>query len=313
MRQHLALLGLFAACDGGGGNAIDAIDPIDAIDADPFAPDGGPTGRTVLGTIRVLEARRVFDHDGTPIENRWGSAIAYYTTDRPPRWHREVARAGDCVLLRYTPALCTPACAADLLCVDTDVCDPPTRFQPAGQLTSAGLRVPLTMDGPDGYYYAQDQLPEDVFTDDAIVTATLAGDDHRAHAITTRGVPPIVAAIELGQITLVPGQDQTVRWTPAAGGARVRVTLNSNNQGHGAPYYGIIDCDSDDGAGEVTIAAALVDGFPATRAWDSCAGSDCPPSTIRRYHRGAVDLGAGGEAELIVGSQLDFGVDHDLR
>lgn len=299
------LLGVLAAC-GSDGSAADA--GADACICDALnLPDGG-SGREVVGTIRLLEERTVYDNNGTPRENRYATAQAYYVVDRPPRWHRDVARAGDCVLRRYTPSLCTPECTNGL-CVETDVCEPFTQFQSAGPLTVAGLRVPLTMQGVDGYYYNQDPLPEELFADAAGITATLAGAAYPAHTIATEGVPAIVAAITAGKITLVPGQDHTLRWTPAAGTARVRVTLNANNRGHGMPYLGIIECDSADAAGEVTIAAALVDGFPATQAWTVCAGTDCPMSTIRRYHRGATDLGA-AEAELIVGSQFNFGVDH---
>jgi hypothetical protein len=286
-----------------------------ACGSDPGTPgiDAAPnidasTGREVIGTIHLYEERMVYDDAGTPRENRWVQGWAYYYVGRPPRWHEEVARAGECVLLRYTPSLCTPECTTGL-CVETDVCEPFPTYQSAGALTLTGLAVPVTLEGADGYYYNQQVLPEDVFADDAVVTAHLSGAAYPAHAITAGGVPEIVPAITLGKIRLVAGQDHTLRWTPAAGDARVHVTINANNRGHGAPYLGIIECDSADSAGQVTIAAALVDGFPETQAWEACAGSDCPPSTIRRYRRGVTAIGD-ADAELIVASQFSFGVDH---
>lgn len=304
MRSHLlraAALSAIAACGSDGG-------AVDAGAGDAPDPDGG-TGRELIGSIRLFEERLVYDDAGTPRESRYGTAQAYYYVGRPPRWHREVARAGDCVLLRYTPALCTPECTAGL-CVDTDVCEPFATFRSAGRLTTTGLTVPLAMDGVDGYYYAQTQVPAELFADDATITATLAGAAYPAHAVTTRGVPMMVPAITAGKITLAPGQAHVLRWTPAAADTRVRVTLNANNRGHGQPYLGIIECDSADAAGQVAIAAALVDGFPATQAWSVCAGTDCPMSTIRRYRRGATAVGDAGDAELIVGSQFNFGVEH---
>lgn len=48
---------------------------------------------------------------------------------------------------------------------------------------------------------------------------------------------------------------------------RVRLTLNTNNGGHGAPYYGIIECDVPDADGQVTVAASLIDQFPEVSPW----------------------------------------------
>lgn len=290
-------LGLLAACSDDAGT--------DPTDGGVDSPD---PGGELLGTTTLLEVHNIYDDGGTPRDDRYGNASGFYVAGRMPRWHREVARAGDCVLLRHTPSLCTPACT-DGLCVDTNVCEPFTTFRAAGAMTVTGLTAPLTLTGPDGYYYAQDAVPADLFRDDATVTASLAGAAYPAHAITTGGVPPLVAAIDGVSITLVPGQDHVLRWTPATTDARVRVTLNANNRGHGMPYLGIIECDAPDSAGQVTIAAALVDGFPETQAWTICAGTDCPPSWIRRYRRGTTAM-AGGVAELIVGSQRNFGVEH---
>ena len=122
---------------------------------------------------------------------------------------------------------------------------------------------------------------------------------------------PLTGAIPDGKLVLEPGQDEIVRWTPAGGDARVRLTLNSNNQGHGQPYLGIIECDSPDAAGEVRVSASLVDEFPETRAWTICAGTDCPPSTLRRYQRATAPVGE-HDVELVVSSVIAFGVDHIL-
>lgn len=68
-------------------------------------------------------------------------------------------------------------------------------------------------------------------------------------------------------------------------GSRLRLTLNANNRGHGAPYQGIIECDIDDARGEVTIAKSLIVAFQSTHRWEICVGNDCPPSTVARYRR----------------------------
>ncbi|MBL8623461.1 MAG: hypothetical protein JNK64_19270 [Myxococcales bacterium] len=293
MRARLVPLLLLAACGGDDGAA-----PTDAgLDGGAAAP--------VLGTIRVLEDRWINPDDGQAFPA--GTVLGYFLDAPALGWHDEVARAGACTLARYTPALCDPACT-DGVCLRPGQCVAPPRFHSAGRLTLTGLATPLTIDGADGYYTPQTQLPAALFADDATVTATLAGAAVPAHAITARGVPPLVAAIDR-KVTLAPGVDHTVTWTPAGGDARVRLTINANNSGHGAPYAAIIECDVADAAGQITIAAALIDGFPPTSAWTVCAGSDCPPSTLRRYHRATAAI-PGGDAELIVGSQLSFGVDH---
>ena len=286
----------------------DAASPVDAAADGATDPDGG-SGGPGLGSLRAVEERWINPETGelssTSRFDGW-----YFDGPQPP-WHREVARSGACVLRRYTPAFCDPACALGTLCVDTDVCLAPPRFESAGTLTVTGLTVPITLASTTGYYQHTDGLPTDLFTDSATVTATLAGAVVPAHTLVARGVPPLVAAIGNFR-TLTPGQDHTITWTPAGGDALVRLLFNSNNIGHGAPYFGIIDCDVPDADGQITVAAALVDGFPETGPWQVCAGSDCPPSTLTRYHRATATTTA-GTAELIVGSQLSFGVDHSLE
>ncbi|MBK9036729.1 MAG: hypothetical protein IPL61_36680 [Myxococcales bacterium] len=300
LARALALVALTSAACGDHASPADVDAAVDA----PPGPDGG-VGGPVLGTVRVLEDRWINPDDGavTPFAN----VLAYYFDGPTLRWHKEVARAGACVLKTFTPASCDPGCA-DSVCVDTDVCQRAPRFHGAGLLTITGGVAPLTLTGPAGYYQPMTQLAPELFADDATVTATLAGDAVPAHALAARGVPALVATLG-DRVTLTPGEDHTVRWTPAAGDARVRLTINANNVGHGAPYAAIIECDVADSAGEITIAAALVDAFPPTNAWTVCAGSDCPPSTLRRYHQAVVAI-PGGDAELTVGSQLTFGVDH---
>ncbi len=294
-RALLSLI-VLAACGGDDAAATDG-----GVDG---GADGG-VGAPALGTVRVIEERWINPDDGQAFAS--GSVLAYYLDAPALAWHQEVARAGACVLARYTPAQCDPACS-DGVCLRPNVCATPPGFHSAGRLTLAGLATPVTITGADGYYTPTTQLPAALFADDATVTASLAGASVPAHTLTARGVPPLVAAIDR-KVTLAPGVDHTVTWTPAAGDARVRLTINANNSGHGAPYAAIIDCDVADAAGQITIAAALIDAFPPTSAWTVCAGSDCPPSTLRRYHRSAVAI-PGGDAELIVASQVAFGVDH---
>ena len=282
--------------------------PAATPDATTDAPADGDAGvgAPALGTITVLEDRWINPDDGNAFAS--GRVLGYYLDAAPIQWHREEARVGDCALKRFTPASCTPACSGDQVCVATNTCQTSPGFHGAGRLTLTGLAAPLSLADTGGYYSPTDVIPSELFADGATVTATLAGGAVPGHTVTVGGVPPLVAAIG-DKRTLTPGAAHTITWTPAGGDARVALAINANNRGHGAPFEAIIACDVPDSAGSITIAAALVDAFPETRAWTVCAGSDCPPSVLRRYRRATAAI-PGGVVELIVGSQVSFGVDH---
>jgi hypothetical protein len=196
----------------------DAASPVDAATDGAIDPDGGSAGPG-LGSLRAIEDRWINPETGEL--SAYSRFDGWYFDGPQPPWHREVARSGACVLRRYTPAFCDPACALGTLCVDTNVCQAPPRFESAGTLTVTGLTVPITLASTTGYYQYTDGLPTDLFTDSATVTATLAGAAVPTHTLTARGVPPLVAAIGNFR-TLTPGQDHTITWTPAGGDARVR-------------------------------------------------------------------------------------------
>jgi len=299
MRRRWLWLAVVAACGGGGNAAIDAPPAADA------GPDGGMP-RQVIGGIDVREDRIVTDF-GAPMETRRADVSGELFQDPPVGFHTQTMASGACVLLEFTPAFCDPFCA-DGVCIDPGVCQPwPIRVS-GGRLDLAGLTEAVSIDPQDGYYYAG-VLPDELFADDAHVVATLAGADLPSMTLATEGVVALETAIPSAGIKLEPGQDHLVAWTPAGGG-RIRLTLNSANQGHGQPYLAIIECEADDANGQLTIPAALVDGFPATTPAQICVGHDCPLSRIRRYHRGTAPIGADRAVELVVASQVSFFVEH---
>lgn len=306
MRTPLVVLLLIAACGGGA-----SPDGPDAGDDD--RPDAD-TGRELIGSIDVTEDLSILDDGSGPTEYRSARVGARFYDGRAPSFHREAMRAGACTLSTYTRSQCTPACT-DGLCVETNVCEAWPTLVSAGRLAIAGLAVALTIDPQLNDYYPDDALPENLFADDAAVTATLAGADLPAASIDASGVPALATDIVDGQL-IAPypaAADVVIHWTPAGDGSRVRVTLNSNNQGHGMPFLAVLSCDVADAAGEVALPAAMLDAFPETDNWMVCAGTDCPRSTIARYHRGAAPVGADHEIELRVANQLSFGVVHTLE
>jgi hypothetical protein len=259
-------------------------------DVDAAMPDAPPgVVRPVIGGVDVVEAVWLYPNG----ETASGEVSARFYDGHPPRFHREAMRSGACVLRRHMTSSCTPACTTGL-CVE-GTCEPWPSLVSAGRLDVTGLAVGVSVTPMNGLYHLQDPLPPQLFGDTA-----------------TTGVPPLAAAIQGGHLAIPfpAGQDLAVRWTPAGDG-QIRLTLNSNNQGHGLPYLMIIECEAADVAGEIAIPAAMLDAFPETFAWSVCAGSDCPPSRIRRYHRTTQPFGD-HDVELTVASELVFGIEHDL-
>jgi hypothetical protein len=290
----------------------------DAGSSDPDATtlDGAPDSsiaRERSGTIEVTEDRWVYTEDGGGGESLSGQIGARFYDGREPSYHREAMRAGECVLKTHQSASCTPACTTGL-CVDTNVCEPFPTYVSAGRLTITGLRTAVQIDPMQNWYYPQSQLPSGLFADDATVTASLAGATLPALSITTQGVRPITPSITGGKLVVdhPATADTVVTWTPSGGDERVKLTLNANNRGHGQPYLAIIECDVADAAGRIAIAPAIMNAFPETEAWTICAGTDCPPSRLARYRRGATLVGE-REVDLLVQSQFTFGIEHHLE
>ncbi|HUQ04620.1 MAG TPA: hypothetical protein VM261_19100 [Kofleriaceae bacterium] len=285
-------------------------------DPDAITLDGSPDSSTVRersGSVEVTEDRWVHTADAGGGETQSGQIGARFYDGREPSYHREAMRSGDCALKTYENASCTPACTTGV-CVDTNVCEPFPTYVSAGRLTLTGLRTAVQIDPMQNWYYPTSQLPNELFADDATVTASLAGATLPAMSITTQGVRPIAPAITGGKLVVdYPATaDTVVTWTPSGGDERVKLTLNANNRGHGQPYVAIVECDVADAAGRIAIAPAIMNAFPETDAWYICAGTDCPPSRLTRYRRGATLVGE-REVDLLVQSTFTFGIEHHLE
>ncbi len=305
MRTPIILAAL-AACGGSSGDDDSSGNP----DAPPIdAP--GSSARERTGYIEIVEDVWRFPDDQGGDTYTSARVDARFFDGSEPQFHREALREGACVLRTFAIASCDPACTAGL-CIDTNVCEPWPTYVSAGTLTFGGLRTSLSITPRDNWYYVDEPLPPDVFADDAEVTATLTGATIPALSLSSRAVATITPDIT-GGVLVAPFPATgplEVRWTPApSSAARVRLTLNSNNRGHGAPFDAIIECDVPDDAGVIAVPAALLDAFPATEAWTICAGSDCPPSSLRRYRNALAPVGE-RDVELRVSSSFTFGIQH---
>jgi len=322
-RLVVALLMVGIGCESGQPSAADSGSDARSVDArlidgaltDAGGADGGWSDGLVRGRIEVLERTHPWGSNGhahggfLAVPSRYLHFV-FYGNVVVAHWQQETMRAGDCRLLELVPAYCTD-CAG--LCVAEEVCEPMPEMVSAGDLVFSGLEVPLTLT-PDTYtnwYVSQSSVPADAFADDAIINVTASGDSVPGFSLSAAGVPPLVAAIDNDQIELLDDSDFTLSWTPAAPGARVRLTLNANNFGHGLPYEAILECDADDSQGAITVPRELIAAFPATDRWEVCVGSDCPMSRLTRYRQGR-DVVADGDVVLWVGSEIQFWVIHDV-
>jgi hypothetical protein len=284
----------------------------DAADA---TPDAGPhvdagAEPPSLGEVYVTESvDRSFDGAS---ESRRGSILGSFRGGPEPAWHQVVADDGTCRLLEYVPGHCDAYCEG--VCSGRNVCTPYPGRQDAGTLTLTGITgAPLVIEPQAGvgWYFPAGVTPAELFADDAIVGMSLSGSATvpALHA-ETRAVPRLVADVPGFRVTLHDDQDFVVHWTAADDpAARVRLTLNANNQTHGAPYDAILVCETADAAGQIRVPKAMIAAFPATDDWEACAGSDCPRSALRRFTRAFAPV-PGGAVRLDVGSAIGLGVVH---
>ncbi len=312
MRRHARIMQLalgaaiglaVAACGDDGQTDVDGAPVADAAPVIDGNPD--PLFTRTAGTISVLESEYRSEEE----DFRYSRVSAFFAAAPPPLYHTETMRVGSCRLLEFEPASCEPFC--DGICVDTNVCEPFPTYSHVGSIVMDGLNVPVDLiaDMPYNYYYPRNlPIPEDLFAHGAEISATASGNELPGFSVSTVGVGDLVPDFTGYNVTGDNGADYTFTWTPGGGDARVRLTLNSPNEGHGQPYSAIIECDGPDN-GSLTIAREIIEAFPETQGLAICVSIDCPPSTLVRYQRGLVEVGQ-LEFELVVGSRVEFGIVH---
>lgn len=290
---------LAMACTGGGAEQPDAGPPRDA-------GDPAPIFETSRGTFRVIEGVHISEEEGPRPYGRLSGAIG---AEEPVSFHTETMREGNCRLLTFQVAQCDPYC--DGICVDTNECVPWPTYASAGRVELEGLKSSLALvpEPPLDYYNPSSfPVPEDLFDTCDSITATAAGAEVPAFSVSAVGVDDLSPDVTGVNITLEDEKDFTLTWEPSGCDARVRLTLNAPNQAHGLPYAAIIECDGPD-TGSLTVPRSLIEAFPASSGQAICVLIDCPLSTFTRYTRGTASIGD-DEVELIVASELQFGVVH---
>jgi hypothetical protein len=309
MRVALCLLCVLVACGDDGDTAVDsAVSTGDAVRGPDAGPVDFPTS-PMLGQIEVLEVDTAFgpvgDAQAMFVTEPTTFRFVFYGNVAVAHWQVETMRIGSCRLLELKTAFCTDCLG---ICRDTEQCDPIPSSASVGALSFSGLTVPLSLDFNGYAYAAQGMVPGEAFTTDANVEVSAAGDDLSAFTVSSVGVAPLVADIVNYEITIVDGIDYALTWTPEDPTTRIRLTLNSNNMGHGNPYNSVIECDTTD-SGALTVPHELIEAFPPAIRAEACAGSDCPQSRMTRYRRATVDVD-GSQVALIVGNEIQFYLIH---
>ena len=257
----------------------------------------------LLGSLKVAEVHAPYGDSGMVQGALWSSAFAGF--------HTEVMNDGTCRLLTYEPGFCDPVCQEGLclggVCQDYPVTD-------AGVLTVSGLGEELLVEpqpypfGGHGYWTVTER--SELFAGGDQIGVSAPGGDFPGFEVTAGGVDDLELGLENDEIQMPNGRDHTFTWPPSPEREeRVRLTLNANNEFHGAPYLAIIECDAPAADGAITIPREMVEAFPPTEHWDACAGSDCPLSHAMLYRRGVAGAGD-GEVELLVGSEVLFYLVH---
>jgi hypothetical protein len=255
----------------------------------------------VHGWITVLEKESQAGWDVQPAVAAYFAAEPHYRRSIPqqaPQFLQEASSQGSCTL--YKEALpsplfldpCQPPCPADQYC-SGDTCVDLPRHYDVGTLTLEGLKSAQSMTPDEVDRYALETPPADLFDMGDPVTALTAGGELDPLTIQATGVAPFQAASDT--LALSAGTAATYTWTPADPASRVLLVLRGGLHDPSLPVAAIL-CDAPDGAGQVEIAAALVDEFRASAFVIQKA------SVALRYTRQVIKPYQ-GDIELIVGSQ----------
>lgn len=306
MRWLLAALVAFTGCGGGD-------------DDDGAGRDGGgnPQCEAAEGSTSasgVVKLGGITDIGGVraTVEGVLAEGTDWQFFDMSPQRQVESARAGDCVLYLWEPTFCDPECTEGI-CHDGE-CKSYPAIVSAGTLrvVAGGEFIEANPDAPGfwGQVYREELLAAPAA---GVEVAFCAGGAEAAGfgAILT-AVPPLLGALpDDGILELTDGDDLVVSWDGGSD-ARVRLTLNADNQSHGLPYRGVLECDAED-SGQLVIPQELVEAFPpVSRPAELppiCGGTDCPRSQLVRYRAHRVD-DPDLQLEVRVESAVEFWIEH---
>ncbi|HTE56268.1 MAG TPA: hypothetical protein VK698_35690 [Kofleriaceae bacterium] len=303
-----------AACGGDGAGSVDGGNG--RPDAGPSAGTCEPaaTGAAASGVVRI-GARRGRRGEGGWVEAVMVADQAWRFSGLAPQLQQETAREGDCVLYEYEPSFCDQPC--DGFCVE-DTCRAYPRYLSAGTLHVTGAGEPLDLE-PDAltYWGAEYRREIDPPPAGAAIQLCAAGGDTAGFTADLVAVEPLDIDIPDDLIVLADGDDLALDWTPSSDpDARVRLTLNTDNEHHGLPFAAIIECDTAD-EGHLVVPRALIEAFPPVAAPPpgpvACSGTDCPVSRLTRYRAAQVtasELSPELSVEVVAEQAIELYIGH---
>ena len=284
------------------------------------AADGGGSGNPdcelAAGTMAASGAVRIggvetIEGVGASVEGLLVTGTDWQFFNMAPQRQVESARAGDCVLYQWEPSFCDPECT-DGICHD-GTCKSYPELISAGTLrvVADDALIQVEPDAPTfwGPIYRSEILA--VPAAGAQVAFCAGGDTAGGFGAILEAVPPLVGALpDDGVLELTDGGDLEVSWDGGSD-ARVRLTLNADNQGHGLPYRAVLECDGED-TGRLVVPEELVEAFPPVPRPPenfACAGTDCPRSQLVRYRAHRIDE-SDLQLEVRVESAVAFWLEH---
>jgi hypothetical protein len=290
------LLGLLACGDKDGGDDTSTGGDADT-DADTDT-DGGedldPDTVPLAGTCAQESRYGRFTVDSNEDYASVAGAVADGVV--PTDVLTELLTEGDCTIWRRENPFCDPGCDPGYTCDLSGECVPYPTNQAVGTVTISGLLGDVAMEPVEpGATYFDTSLPNPPWDPGVVATLRSGGGAH--DAFTLHGVTPETMAIEDADWLLVPGEDLTVTWAPAAEGARTSVELGLRIDQHGLTPSTLRCIFPDTGTG--TVPASVLD------ALIDVGLTGFPNGILTRQSIDSTDLSGGGCAELrLQSSQL---------
>lgn len=218
-------------------------------------------GRCAAGT-RIGDFSAVLEPEVTVVRGQvWNAAVATRVTT-------EVAREGDCWLVKSESPHCETSCAGSEVCSADARCVPAPASRSVGKVVMRGLLAAVEMSPlmPGNNYFVSGDFPEKGFDPGSAIALEAAGGDVSGFSLHGVGVENL----ELPEADWVisKGHPFTLSWSQGSvSDAVVRVSFNVDQHGS-APVN--LACETADD-GELTVDAKLIDalidagvtGFPS--------------------------------------------------
>jgi hypothetical protein len=299
---RLTLLATLVACGG--------------AEAEPVGSGGGQGGLGQGGLGQGGIAASALPYEPCPYEARVGQFTIELTPEYtsvdgkvsdgplPTQVPDELARAGDCRLLKARVGACASACpAATQVCSNDGRCMPRPLAHDLGAVTVQGLVIPMVMTSnavTHGYSNpAQPMLPNPGFLPGADLRVTTGGGDYAPFELRGWGVSLLeLASVPAAHVSAGVATQVSWRASSSAGPARLQAKLQVNHHGSSSAW---LECDFPD-TGAAEIPAELIDALLA----EGLSGD--PTLTATRRSATSVEIEPGC-VELLVASKIEASIE----